>query len=155
MFNENTYGVDADVFDTPINQAEAIQAEKDLLVPAGWVETEAPWSVKETTVQKDGEPDRRMVSLYGNVLVDGERAGFMSYRFSPDLRNKDGKPDWFYQQFLALKKVHKAVTGEEAKTVRELISFLESNPIALKVGQGLNKQTEVLENKIYAFGKVR
>lgn len=153
--DEKDYGYNDDIFDTPINKEEAEQAEKDLLIPAGWVETEVPWGVKETLVQKDGEPDRRVISLYGNVLLDGERAGFLSYRFSPDLRLKDGKPDWFYQQFLALRKVYKATMGEEAGTVRELITFLEGHPIALKVGQGLNKQTEAMENKIYAYGKVR
>jgi len=144
--------IERDLFADEDNPTRIKAAMESLLIPDGWYQTEVPFGCKETTDRETGRP---YANFYGALLQDGESVGRISFRFSPALVEKDGKPDWWFQQYVALRKVYVAAMGNAPKSPRDVITFLTDYPIMVKIGRGVNRKSEELENKVYAFGKVR
>ena len=78
--------------------------------------------------------------------------GKIGFGMSPDVKYKEGedKADWNYRMFLGARKAFIEATGAEPATDGDVIRYVETYPIQVRV-----VQTESDENMIVAFRAVK
>jgi len=141
--------LEKDIFDTPLDNEQAKAEAQKLLLPDGWYTTEAP----QTLTPKVMDDGRRVANYFATVRNNKtEDAGKIGFRFSPDVRYKDGedKADWNYRMFLSARKAYIEATGNEPKTADDVVRYVETYPIQVRI-----VRTKDDENMVAALRAVK
>ena len=142
--------MEQDIFNTPVDNAQAKQEADKLCLTPGWYVTETTTFRAET--KDDG---RRVASYFADVInaKNPEERGKIGFRFSPDLRQSEKDPekaDWNYRMFLQARKAFIDGTGAEPATANDVVRYLAEYPIKLRI-----VRTEDSENMVVAIAAVR
>lgn len=149
--DDNVETLERDIFDTPADNTLAKAEAKKLLLPEGWYTTELPTTL---TPRRDEETGRRVARFFATIINNKQPdvTGKIGFGMSPDVKYKEGedKADWNYRMFLGARKAFIEATGAEPATDGDVIRYVETYPIQVRV-----VQTESDENMIVAFRAVK